>query len=91
MAAATLDAHVTVGFVVKETTSPYLPAAKQQGSSSFAAATPDREQAGRREEGGLGLLRLSAFPTPAQSPPESAVSVVRRRVARVRQLHAGWR
>jgi hypothetical protein len=66
--AATVDAHVTVGFIVKDTVSPYLPA-----KAGPFAGSPDRgmagEQAGRREEGARGLLRLSSF-TVAPLPQE---------------------
>ncbi len=67
--AATVDAHVTVGFFVKDTVSPYHTAK----AGSCYTGTPEKgdaaEQPSRREEGARGLLRLSSFsvaPTPSE-------------------------
>lgn len=63
---AAMDAHVTVGFVVKDSVSPYL-SVKAAGElrPDIEGGCTAAQQTGQREEGRRGLLKLSSF-APAQ-------------------------
>ncbi|GAB4817134.1 hypothetical protein N2152v2_004180 [Parachlorella kessleri] len=82
---AAVDAHVTVGFVVKDSVSPYLPPAKAATAAGRATGALPQVRSepaagGRREEGAAkGLLRLSSFvalpPTEQELPCGGEIDV----------------